>query len=280
MVVGLETLLILLVVSIFIGIIGSTLGIGGGIFLVPIMTLGLGIPIQVAAATSLVTIIVTSSTSASGYLKDGFVNVGLGMFLEMFTVSGAIIGAVLAFYLRPDVIEVIFGIVLVYAAFYMRFSKDVVCRQIAQGAATKRSRFTGRFFDKRCDQVLEYDVKSLPKGAGASFVAGNLSGLIGVGGGIVMVPAMNLWMGVPMKAASATSTFILGVTAVASALVYLSNGLMAPVITAAAAIGIFIGATLGTRAMPKITGGGLRATFSVTIIVIAILMFLRAGGLL
>src|SRR5512136_154510 len=215
----LETLLILLVASVLIGIIGSMLGIGGGIFLIPIMTLGLGIDIKIAAATSLVTIIVTSSTSASGYLKDGFVIVGLGMFLEMFTVTGAIIGAVLVVYLRPDVIEAIFGIVLIYAAFYMRFSKDVACRPVARGAAAKRSRFTGRFYDKCSNQVLEYDVNNLPKGAGASFVAGNLSGLIGVGGGIVMVPAMNLWMGVPMKAASATSTFILGVTAVASALV-------------------------------------------------------------
>jgi len=275
-----ETLLILLVASFFIGIIGSMLGIGGGIFLIPIMTLGLGIDIKIAAATSLVTIIVTSSTSASGYLKDGFVNVGLGMFLEMFTVTGAIIGAVLAFYLMPEFIEVIFGIMLVYAAFYMRFSKDVMCRPVAQGATAKRSRFTGRFYDQRVNQVLEYDAINLPKGAGASFVAGNLSGLIGVGGGIVMVPAMNLWMGVPMKAATATSTFILGVTAVASALVYLSNGLMAPVITAVAAIGIFIGAMLGTRTMPKITGGALRTVFSITIIVIAVLMFLRAGGLL
>jgi len=277
--IGIETLLILLAASILIGIIGSMLGIGGGIFLIPIMTLGLGIDIKVAAATSLVTIIVTSSTSASGYLKDGFVNVGLGMFLEMFTVTGAIIGAVLAFYLMPEFIEAIFGIMLVYAAFYMRFSKDVECRSVTQDVMSKRSRFTGRFYDRRADKILEYDVNHLPKGAGASFVAGNLSGLIGVGGGIVMVPAMNLWMGVPMKAATATSTLILGVTAVASALVYLSNGLMAPVITAAAAIGIFIGATIGTRTMPKITGGALRVAFSVTIIVIAILMFLRAGGL-
>jgi len=275
-----ETLLILLVASILIGIIGSMLGIGGGIFLIPIMTLGLAIDIKVAAATSLVTIIVTSSTSASGYLKDGLVNVGLGLLLEMFTITGAIIGAVLVVYLRPDLIEAIFGIVLVYAAFYMRFSKDVACRPVAKDAAAKRSRFTGRFYDQCSDQVLEYDVSNLPKGAGASFVAGNLSGLIGVGGGIVMVPAMNLWMGVPMKAASATSTFILGVTAVASALVYLSNGYMAPVITAVAAIGIFIGAMLGTRTMPKITGGALRTVFSITLIVIAILMFLRAGGLI
>jgi hypothetical protein len=278
--VGPEMLIILLAVSILIGIIGSMLGIGGGIFLIPIMTLGLAIDIKVAAATSLVTIIVTSSTSASGYLKDGFVNVGLGMFLEMFTITGAIVGAILVVYIRPDIIEAIFGIVLVYAAVYMRFSKDVACRPVAQGADAKRSRFTGRFFDQCSNQVLEYDVSNLPKGAGASVIAGNLSGLIGVGGGIVMVPAMNLWMSVPMKAASATSTFILGVTAVASALVYLSNGLMAPVITAVAAIGIFIGATLGTRAMPKITGGALRTVFPITIIVIAILMFLRAGGLL
>lgn len=277
-----ETLLILLVAAIFIGVIGSMLGIGGGIFLVPIMTLGLGIDIKIAAATSLVTIIVTSSTSASRFLRQGYVNVKLGMFLEMFTVSGAIIGAVLVTYLTPQSIEVVFGFVLIYTAFYMWLRREVECRLMEEDSqvASHPGRFDGSFHDEKAGKACRYAVKNVPHGAVASFIAGNLSGLIGVGGGIVKVPAMNLWMGVPIKAATATSNFMIGVTAVASALVYLSNGLIAPVITAVAAIGIFIGALLGSRIMVRMAGGTLRIAFALTLIVIAVLMFVRAGGLM
>ncbi len=275
-----ETLLILLVAAIFIGVIGSLLGIGGGIFLVPIMTLGLGIDIKIAAATSLVTIIVTSSTSASRFLRQGFVNVKLGMFLEMFTVSGAIIGAVLVTYLTPQSIEVVFGFVLIYTAFYMWLRREVECRLVEADspAASHPGRFDGSFHDESVGKACRYEVKNVPRGAVVSFIAGNLSGLIGVGGGIVKVPAMNLWMGVPIKAATATSNFMIGVTAVASALVYLSNGLIAPVVTSVAAIGIFIGAIFGSRIMVKMAGGTLRLAFAATLLVIAVLMFIRAGG--
>ena len=276
-----ETLLILLLVSIIIGVIGSLLGIGGGVFLIPIMTLGLGIDIKVAAATSLVTIIVTSSASAPKYLREGLVNVGLGMFLEVFTVTGAIIGAVLVVYLSPSLVEALFGLVLIYAAIYMALvmegRRDV---HSAAQTGTPHRRFNGRYRDESSGEVKSYGVRNLPRGAAAGFVAGNLSGLIGVGGGIVKVPAMHIWMGVPMKAAAATSNFMIGVTAVASALVYLANGLVAPMITAAAAIGIFIGAIIGTRSMHRITGRGLRTAFSIVLVVISIIMFLRAGGML
>ena len=257
------------------------LGIGGGVFLVPILTLGFGIDIKVAAATSLVTIIVTSSTSASRYLEGGLVNVNLGVFLELFAVLGGIVGAIVVFYLQDYVIEAVFGAALIYTAFYIWRTKDAGsrCRPEAdKGPREKRSRFRGRFYDDCQKEAFEYDVKRIGPGAGASFVAGNLSGLIGIGGGIVNVPAMNLMMGVPMKAAVSTSNFIIGVTAVASALVYLSNGLMAPAITAAASIGIFIGAMIGTRLLAKTRGETLRTVFAMTISVIAVLMFLRAGG--
>ena len=272
-------ILILLIISIFIGIIASMLGIGGGIFLIPILTLGFGVDIKVAAATSLVTIIVTSSTSASRCLREGFVNINLGVFLEFFSVIGAITGAVIAYYLDATIIEIVFAGVLVYTAIYMWRTRDIdlkTCTESTVGSVP--SRFRAKFHDECTDKQIEYDVKHVPRGAGASFAAGNLSGLVGVGGGTVNVPSMNIWMGVPMKAAISTSNFMIGVTAVASALVYLSNGFMAPIITAAAAIGIFIGAMLGTGFIPKIKGNTLRMVFVVTIIVIAVLMILRAGG--
>jgi uncharacterized membrane protein YfcA len=276
-----ETLIILLLASIPIGVVGSLLGIGGGVFLIPIMTLGLGIDIKVAAATSLVTIIVTSSTSAPKYLREGMVNVSLGMFLEVFTVTGAIIGAVLVWYLSPSLVEAIFAIVLIYVAVYMTVVMEGRTESHAPvGPGQPASRFSGRLRDESTGEMKAYGVKNLPKGAVAGFIAGNLSGLIGVGGGVVKVPAMHIWMGVPMKAAVATSNFMIGVTAVASALVYLANGYVAPLITAAAAVGIFIGATVGSRSMRKITGRGLRLIFSVVILIISMIMFLRAGGLL
>jgi hypothetical protein len=270
-------LLVLLLVSILIGVIGSLLGIGGGVFLIPIMTLGLGIDIKVAAATSLVTIIVTSSSSAPRYLREGLVNVKLGMFLEIFTVTGAIIGALLVSYLDTNMVEALFAIVIIYAAFYMQVRmKDPSNPGIPDQMLP--SRFNGRYRDEGSGELRQYGVKNMPRGAAAGFVAGNLSGLIGVGGGIVKVPAMHIWMGVPMKAAAATSNFMIGVTAVASALVYLANGLVAPVITASAAIGIFIGATMGSRMMGKITGRGLRTIFSIILVAVSVIMFLKAGG--
>jgi len=276
-----ETLLILLLISIVIGVVGSLLGIGGGVFLIPIMTLCLGIDIKVAAATSLVTIIVTSSTSAPRYLREGLVNVSLGMFLEVFTVTGAIIGAIAVAYISQSYIEALFGIVLIYAAVYMAIGMERRSESHkALHPASSDSRFNGRFRDESTDETRYYGVKNLPRGAFAGFIAGNLSGLIGVGGGVVKVPAMHIWMGVPVKAAVATSNFMIGVTAVASALVYLANGLVAPAITAAAAIGIFIGAVIGSRTLHRITGRSLRIMFSILLVVISAIMFLRAGGIL
>lgn len=274
---------LLAAVCILIGVLASLLGIGGGIFLVPILTLGFGIDIKIAAATSLVTIIVTSSTSASKYLEGGLVNVNLGVFLELFAVLGGIVGAIVAFYLHDYVIETIFGAVLIYTAYYIwrtRNSEPGICAKEGSSGAKKGNRFAGRFIDECTQRTFEYEVRNLAPGAGTSFIAGNLSGLIGVGGGIVNVPAMNLFMGVPMKAAVSTSNFIIGVTAVASALVYLSNGLMAPIIVAASSIGIFIGALIGTRMLAKTKSETLRLLFAVVIFVIALLMFARAGGLL
>lgn len=274
-------LVLLAVICVFVGVLASLLGIGGGVFLVPILTLGFDIPIKIAAATSLVTIIVTSSTSASRYLEGELVNVNLGVYLELFAVLGGIIGAIVAFYLQDFVIEVIFGAVLIYTAYYIWRTRDSESR-ICTGEGAKRrpgsSRFRGRFFDECSNNTIEYEVKNLIPGAGTSFVAGNLSGLIGIGGGIVNVPAMNLLMGVPMKVAVSTSNFIIGVTAVASALVYLSNGLMAPVMIAASSIGIFLGALIGTRMLARAKGETLKIVFAVTIIVIAVMMFSRAGG--
>lgn len=270
----------MLLISVAIGIIGSILGIGGGIFLVPILTLILDIDIRIAAATSLVAIIVMSSTSSSSYLHEGLVNVKLGMFLETFTTAGAVIGAVFVVILEPSTIEIVLGVTLVYTAIYMQLKKEENIIHKGEGPLSAfRSRFRSRFRDPAANKVVEYDVENIGKGAAGSFIAGNLSGLVGIGGGIIKVPAMNIWMGVPIKAATATSNFMLGVTAVASAIVYISNGFIAPALTAVVAIGIFLGASIGSRTLPRISAGRVRTAFAAILVVIGILMFMKAAGL-
>lgn len=272
-------LLVLLLIAIGIGIMGSLLGIGGGIFLVPLLILLFDVDIQIAAATSLVAVIVTSSTSASSYLHEGYVNVKLGMFLETFTTAGAVIGALLVVYLDPSTIEVVLAVALIYASVYMMFrseSKPVILSGASQSPLCRR--FRCQYADESMGGGVEYDIKNVRTGVLGSFVAGNLSGLVGIGGGIVKVPIMNISMGVPIKAATATSNFMLGVTAVAGVLVYLSNGFIAPVLTGVVCIGIFTGAIVGSRTMPRLKGTFVRSLFGAILIVIAITLILRASG--
>jgi len=258
---------------------GSILGIGGGVFLVPLLVLVFDIDIQIAAATSLVAVIATSSTSASSYLHEGYVNVKLGMFLETFTTAGAVIGALLVVYLTPSTIEIVLAMALVYASVYMMFRaepKPIISASGSQSPLCRR--FRCRYSDESTGSDVEYDIRNARVGAFGSFVAGNLSGLVGIGGGIVKVPIMNISMGVPIKAATATSNFMLGVTALAGVLVYLSHGFIAPVLTGVVCIGIFMGATLGSRTMPRLRGTFVRFLFGAILLVIAATLVLRASG--
>jgi len=264
---------------VIIGVMGAILGIGGGIFLVPALTIILDIDIKIAAATSLIAVIVTSSTSASSYVRKGLVNIRLGMFLEMFSTAGAVIGAILVAFLAPSAIEFILGIALIYAAIYMQIkrkseSKDAVSSTISHA----KGRFDSEFSDAQTGESVRYSVKNVERGAAGSFVSGNLSGLIGIGGGIILVPVMNGLMRMPIKASTATSNFVLGVTALAGVLVYLSNGYVAPVLTAIVCIGVFAGASIGTAIQPRISGAIVSISFACLMILIAAIMFGRSLG--
>jgi hypothetical protein len=261
--------------SLFAGTFGALMGLGGGLIIVPILIVIFQVEKSVAVAASIVAVIATSCAGASVYCDKRQVNIRLGTVLETMTVVGAIIGALITvFILPPAGLLVIFTCVLLYAAVYMYLRPETI---IPLGKA--RGRFCGRYHDEKAGKDVEYEVRNIKGGLAASFVAGNLSGMLGVGGGLVQVPVMNGWMKVPIKAAIATSNFMIGVTAVASAYIYYTNDWFNPVLTAVVATGVFIGARGGSLVSGRIDAGRLRGAFIAVILLMAALMIVRLMGL-
>ncbi len=264
----LEELLLLAIAAFLAGLAGSYLGIGGGVFLIPFMTLALSIDIKVAIATSLIGVIATSSGAASVYVRDHLTNLRLAMFL-----------------LVPNVyLFLTFGVVVLYAAASMvRVAETAKDRAYRGGEEerplVKRLSLSSVYFDQEDQGVYRYRVDRPGAGFGASAAAGVFSGLLGVGGGFIKVPAMNVLMHVPMKAAVATSNFMIGVTAAASAFIYYSQGLVNPSLAAMVIIGVFTGTNLGTRLLVRSKAANVRFLFSVFLAGLGIAMAARALGL-
>jgi uncharacterized membrane protein YfcA len=272
-------LLLLLAGSIVAGMAGAYLGIGGGILLIPYMTLLLGVDIKVAIATSLIGVIATSSGSASVYVRDHLTNLRLGMFLEVASTAGAITGAFVALVVPQTALFVVFGLVLLLPAHQMVLGREATVSPAVsstQGAWRARLRLSARYRDAEDDRTREYGVGRVAPGLGISAVAGAISGLLGVGGGFIKVPAMNVVMGVPMKPAVATSNFVIGVTAAASAFIYYSRGLIDPSLAAMIVLGVFTGTRFGTRLMVRARAGRIRKVFGIFLVGLAVFMVLRA----
>lgn len=260
------------------GLFGSVLGLGGGILIVPLLTVGFGVPFREAVGVSLVCVIVTSSAAAGVYLERHLANLRLGMLLELFTASGALIGGLVAFLLPERALAGLFSLLLGYTAFSM-------LRRGGAPAATE----AGDELDT-ADAALEpdpggfgdqlagpgYRPRRLGVGAGGSLGAGIVSALLGVGGGIVKVPLMNLVMGVPLKVATATSNLMIGVTAAASAIVYLLRGGIDPYVAGPTAVGVFAGALVGSRIASRIDVRLLRLLFVGVLALTAVQMAARA----
>jgi len=268
--------------SVIAGLAGSFLGIGGGIFLVPFLTLGLQVDPRVAIATSLVAVIATSSGAASVYVRDRITNLRLGMFLEIATTVGAILGALVAIYIDPRALFLLFGVVSAYAAVYMartrETAKDRAERAAPASETPDRLRLASVYLDPEDRAMYRYRVARPLAGFGASAVAGSVSGLLGVGGGFVKVPVMHVLMRVPMKAAVATSNFMIGVTAAASAFIYYSSGFLDPGLAAMAVLGVLAGTVAGTRLMLHTKPHRIRLVFAGFLLVIGAVMALRAFG--
>lgn len=261
-----------LVMGALAGSLGAMLGIGGGVFLVPFLILVVGLPFHQAAAVSLAAVIATSTAVSAATAGRQLINLRLGMVLEVATAAGGVAGGLTAQLLAPQVLQTIFAVVALLVAAAVVTSAET--RPLPPDADV--GRLGGRFTDHHTGQTVNYAVRRLPLSLLASFLAGNLSTLLGIGGGVVKVPVMVTWSGVPMRVAAATSAFMIGVTATSGAVIYYGHGEMIPALAAAAVLGTQMGSALGLRAAARARAAGLRRLLAGVLVVVACLMLFRA----
>jgi uncharacterized membrane protein YfcA len=267
------------------GLFGSALGVGGGVFIVPILTLALHLPIQVAIGSSLVAIVANSCTAAGVYTKARLTNVKLGLLLETATVPGAIVGGLAVAFIAPSILSALFGLVLLYVAYTMvvrryLMSEDVVSTDNSVAPDSLSSSLANSYYDQNLGKIVTYKVTHVSAGLGASFFAGVLSSLLGIGGGVIKVPVMHLVMGLPMKAAIATSAFMIAITTTVGALLYHYQGYIYPFIVAPLVIGVVIGARAGVELTQRAGGILLRRIFGAFLFLVALLMFLKTANVI
>lgn len=268
------------VVAIGAGLFGALLGLGGGVILVPVLTLVLGIDIHYAIGASIVSVIATSSGAAAAYLRDGVTNIRVAMFLEIGTTIGAIVGAFIGGLLGGPGLFVIFGVVLLYSAYAMYRRRDAeLPTGVEMGPLANFLHLGSSYYDTALNQSVAYNVRGARYGLPLMFIAGAVSGLLGIGSGILKVPAMDLAMKLPLKVSTATSNFMIGVTAAASAGVYFIRGDVNPFIAAPVAMGVLIGATLGTRLMMRTRSTIVRRVFIVVLLFVALQMLAKGLGI-
>lgn len=272
------------------GLFGSLLGLGGGILIVPILTLGFGLPLIQAVGVSLVSVIVTSGAASGVYLERRVANLRLGMTLELFTAMGALVGGLIAFLVPERILELLFAGLLAWVAVTMARRRDPKVNgpepEPAVGAdvspdgpsttvaGTMPAGATAAFIDRLSGPG--YRVRRLGLGAIGSVGAGVISALLGIGGGLVKVPVMHVIMGVPLRIATATSNLMIGITASASAIIYLLRGGIDPYVAAPTAIGVFVGASIGSRVAHRIDLRILRGLFVAILLYTAWQMLQRA----
>lgn len=249
------------------GCIGAMLGLGGGIFIVPFLNLVVGLPFHSAVAVSLVTIIATSSVTATNLQQRQLVNLRLGMLLEAFSAPAALLSAYAAQLTSEPVLRRVFAASAIGIAMVMltRLNK----RNVVLDPDFAPGPLGGRFYEAESNAVVSYGVRRLPLACGSSVLAGVLSGLIGIGGGIVKVPVLNAWCGVPLRAAAATSAFMIGITVVASAIPYYLAGCLVPQFAATTVIGVLIGGRLGIWLSAKTNARGLKMLMAGMLVVMA-----------
>jgi uncharacterized membrane protein YfcA len=260
----LEFTLLLAIGSFLAGLLGSLTGLGGGVVLVPLLTIFFKVDIRYAIGASLVSVIATSSGAAATYVKQGFSNIRIGMFLEIATTLGALGGAFLAAYVSTRALAIIFGVMLLYSAYLSRRPRTSEERNLPTDKLATRLRMNGSFPSE--EGVRQYNVQHVPAGFGLMFGAGALSGLLGIGSGAVKVLAMDQAMKIPFKVSTTTSNFMIGVTAAASAGVYLNRGYIDPGLSMPVMLGVLAGSLLGVRILMKAETRVLRLVFSLVLL--------------
>ena len=269
-------------ISIFAGVIGALVGVGGGILVVPAMTIIFGVPIQYAAGASIVSVIATSSGAATAYVKDRITNLRIGMFLEIGSATGAILGAVSTFFLVRSgyswLIFLTFGLVLFFSAYTTaeRIRKerrgDPELINMTPNSIATRLKLSGEYEDKVLKRKVSYIADSVPPAFVVMAFAGLMAGLLGVGGGVLKVVGMDNFMKLPFKVSTTTSNFMIGVTAAASTAVFYVGGYINPILAAPVAVGVLLGSYMGSKVLVRSKPISLRWIFVVVLVVIGIEM--------
>nr|WP_068782877.1 sulfite exporter TauE/SafE family protein [Paenibacillus phocaensis] len=268
-----STVIEIFMIAILAGIVGSVLGLGGGIIVTPALTLLFGVDINHAIGASIISVIATSSGSAVAYIRDRITNLRVGMFLEIATTVGAITGAFIGALIAPRFLYIIFALLLLYSAYAMiKKGKQEIPENVPLHPMAQKLGLQGEYYDKALGKTVAYNVDRVYEGFGVMYGAGVISGLLGIGSGSFKVMAMDVFMKMPLKVSSATSNFMMGVTAAASAGIYLLRGDIIPIISAPVALGVLIGATAGSRLMQRMKSKTIRKLFIPVMIYVAFQM--------
>jgi len=278
----LEFFLLVLATAFVAGILGSLLGLGGGVIMVPFLTIFLGVPPLSAIGASIVSVIATSSGAGSAYVKDGITNLRIGMFLELATTTGAVMGAVLTIALARAnlewVVYVTFGIVLLLSVVpLMRRIGEELPVGVTPDAISRRLELNGGYYDQALKTRIDYQATRSPLGLVIMYAAGLISGLLGIGSGALKVLALDVGMKLPMKVSSTTSNFMIGVTAAASTGIFYLAGYVNPFVAAPVMMGVLLGSVPGTRILVRTKNSSIRKLFIPVIVILAVEMLIHGA---
>jgi uncharacterized membrane protein YfcA len=266
-------LLAVMVSGAIAGGLGALLGLGGGVFLVPFLDLVVGLPFPTAVGISLMTVIATSTAVSAGTAGRQLINIRLGMLLEVATSAGGLLGGLTSRFVPETTLRGLFGVVTAATAILMLGRLER--RNVILDPRADPGRLGGRFYEMESGGEVVYRVRRVPVALIVSFLAGNLSSLLGIGGGILKVPALNAWCGVPLRASAATSAFMIGVTAAAAAPIYYADGNVIPHLAAAAVVGVLAGSTLGLRFSERARAKWLKVLMAIVLLAVSALMFVN-----
>ena len=275
-----------MLIAVFAGFLGSLVGLGGGIIITPALTILFGFDIKYAIGASIVAVIATSSGSAIAFVKDHVSNMRVGMLLEVFTTAGGVVGALMAGVFSSKLLYIFFSLILLNSFYGMLKKTGLITKVKKEEENVENDKYADKYklnstyYDKATGETVKYNVTNVPQGSLVMFGAGFASGLLGIGSGAFKVVALDTYMKLPIKVSTATSNFMMGVTATASALIYFFNGTINPVVTAPIAIGTLIGSRTGAKVMQRLDAKYIRYIFLPILLFTIINMFLKGLGVL
>lgn len=275
-----------MIIAVLAGFLGSLVGLGGGIIITPALTILFGIDIKYAIGASIIAVIATSSGSAIAFVKDHVSNMRVGMLLEVFTTAGGVVGALMAGIFSSKLLYIFFSLILLNSFYGMLKKTGLITKVKKEEEKVENDKYADRYklnstyYDKATGKTVTYNVTNVPQGSLVMFGAGFASGLLGIGSGAFKVVALDSYMKLPIKVSTATSNFMMGVTATASALIYFFNGTINPAIAAPIAIGTLIGSRTGAKVMQRLDAKYIRYIFLPILLFTIVNMFLKGVGVL